>query len=168
MQMKMKMTVAILTVLISPAALSVNLAEAKASKANVQEKPYEAPVYGSRICVPGVICTHVGYWSCDERNDPVFRPGCVWFELGKRDKWVSIEVEDQTGTPVHFQVRDNNAIGVIADGYGKTEAPIYLGGSMTITVLIWAGTWRTGEPSRPTSGVVRAIASTTESGAIIE
>ena len=91
------------------------------------EEPYEASSIGSADATG----------TCVDTN------GCVFLAVGPTERFLSIEIVDDTGLPVAATVgQDSNTgdqfVDRVADICGKTEEPLAIQPSLPITVWIWA------------------------------
>lgn len=147
--MRKTLTVAITGALLLGAFVAPS-AEAKKKKPKRVERTAEAPYDSPAVGVGGL--TGV----CSGSN------GCAEFAVASNEKFLDIALEDQTGTPGFFRVRqDTNGDGEFtADDAayqvcGATEEPIAIEPGLGIQVFIYAQ----GVPPCPgvsTSGVVKA------------
>ncbi len=110
---------------------------------------YLTPVLGGSVSTGGGGLTAYS-WDCTKKV------GCVTFDVKKKDRYVSLQIEDAAG---------QSALGYIElmpGGYhlgtfcGKTEDPIFVRHASEILVHVIAGTCPAGTPSIVTTGVVEA------------
>ena len=85
------------------------------------------------------------------------RVGCVAFPIeSNRDRFVSIEVVDQSGLPVHAVVLHPETRETVAEFCGKTAKPIFLPAISEVDVWLLAGACPAAAPSVVTAGRVTA------------
>src|SRR5687768_11885188 len=81
----------------------------------------------------------------------------VAFETRSTDRFVTLEVVDESGQPVAFDVRQGKKDQIEIDGCGSSAAPIPVRGGLDLKVVMQFRLDFSGDCSSfPTSGVVRA------------
>ena len=80
------------------------------------------------------------------------------FETQSTERFVTLEVLDESGQPVAFDARQGPRKGIDADGCGTTAAPLEIRGGKDLEVATLFQIGQAGECllSLPTSGVIRA------------
>jgi hypothetical protein len=86
--------------------------------------------------------------------------GCALLELGPKDRYATIEIDDAAGQQAYGVVYRVPGFDVIGDFCGSTGEAWPTGGADELLVHVVPGACESGEPSVATTGVVRATVST--------
>lgn len=84
--------------------------------------------------------------------------GTVEFDTRPGERFVTIEVVDESGQPVAFDVRQGGKNGIDVDGCGSTASPVSIrgGAKLEVATLIHFSQDGQCQLSLPTSGVIKA------------
>ncbi|MGH2739170.1 MAG: hypothetical protein ACRDH6_01595 [Actinomycetota bacterium] len=118
----------------------------KASK-RVAEGSYNSPAVGAYVGPTG---SGAWYYDCTDGT------GCVPFLVRANERYVTLEIQDNTSPYVYAEVRsiDTTLLGFFCV---RTDQSIPVGGYQEILVHILGGLCHNGSPSAPTEGIVKAI-----------
>jgi hypothetical protein len=122
-----KLITVCLTAMLLVAAFALPQAEAKKKKVRKVSGAYSAPSIGAGglgVCSPGTI-------------------GCIPFALAAGEKFVSINIVDQSGQAVFASITQDlngdNQSDTSTDICGATEEPVAIEPGYEVTVFIWEG-----------------------------
>lgn len=127
-------------------------AKKKKPKPRVVTDPYDAPSIGVIVPVGGG-----GISSCSDGNNI----GCAEFPTTAKDKFVKIEVTDQSGQKAGGYVSQGDTTGdgvgdLFGDFCGAHAAPVAITPGVPLKVSLYNGTCADGSPSTVTTGTIKA------------
>lgn len=101
---------------------------------------------------------------------PGERIGCIPFELEPHEGsyWATVRVSDDSGTPIHAVLVDDDSRDVVVDICAQQEEPVRLTGSLEFTLYLMAGSCHAMSPSVPTSGLVELVVAKRRAAAVFE
>lgn len=116
------------------------------AKQHLTAAPYKSPVAGFYA---GAGATRIGVFYYDCRSGL----GCAVLDVGVRDRFVRLEVKDQTGMPLHARVQIPY-VGEIASFCGSTPQPLTVADYSELLIKTIPGTCPDGTRSSPAAGQV--------------